>query len=147
MNDLYQLERFVRAQSSNWSGYETALKEMRNGMKVSHWIWYIFPQLRALGKSGTAQMYGITGLEEARAYVAHSVLGPRLREITQVVLDQQEMSARILMGSAIDCRKLQSCMTLFELADPEFAGYAGVLEKYYRGQRDSTTVDLLTRDE
>ena len=140
---MFDLSRFIHAQNQSWSGYQAALSEMRRGFKNSHWIWYIFPQLRQLGKSSTAVHYGIDGLEEAKAYAADPVLGPRLREITQVVLEQSEPSARILMGSGIDCKKLQSCMTLFEIADPEYSGYAGVLEKYYHGQRDRNTLNLL----
>ena len=142
---MFDLERFVTAQDKNPGGYQTALYEMRRGYKTSHWIWYIFPQLNALGKSPPAVYYGIVSLEEAAAYAAHPVLGPRLREIVRAVLDSDAETARILMGSEIDYRKLQSSMTLFEAADPSWNGYAGVLDKYYSGHRDPRTLSLISR--
>ena len=104
---MYNLERFVTAQNQTYDGYRTALSEMRRGYKTNHWIWYIFPQLNSLGKSPPAVYYGIASLEEAAAYAAHPVLGPRLREIVQAVLDSDAETARILMGSEIDYLKLQ----------------------------------------
>ena len=142
---MYNLERFVTAQNQTYDGYRTALSEMRRGYKTNHWIWYIFPQLNSLGKSPPAVYYGIASLEEAAAYAAHPVLGPRLREIVQAVLDSDAETARILMGSEIDYLKLQSSMTLFEAADPDWDGYARVLDKYYNGRRDRRTLAKLSR--
>lgn len=142
---MIDLSRFHTAQQNEWSGYNVALSQMRAGRKVSHWIWYIFPQLSALGKSVTAQYYGIDTLEDARAYAADPILGSRLVEITQAVLDQPETDGRVLMGSNIDYRKLCSCMTLFEQADPAHDVYGKVLEKYYQGRRDKRTLRLLDR--
>lgn len=142
---MIDLSRFYIAQQGNWYGYENALSEMRAGRKVSHWIWYIFPQLTALGKSDTAHYFGIDTLEDARIYAADPVLGAHLVEITQAVLDQPEADARFLMGSNIDYQKLRSCMTLFELADPAHDVYAKVLEKFYQGRRDQRTLNLLNQ--
>lgn len=140
---MYDLSRFLTAQASSWDGYETALSEIRRGHKQSHWIWYIFPQLKELGRSDTARCYGISGLEEARAYAAHPVLGQRLREISQAALDQPGNDAFRLMGSHTDYLKLCSCMTLFEAADPEHDVYGRVLERFFRGRRDRATLRLL----
>lgn len=140
---MFDLTRFHNAQGSSWSGYDTALSEIQQGRKASHWIWYIFPQLKGLGRSDTAVYYGLDGLEEARAYAADPLLRERLRRITRAVLEQQEPNPRILMGSGIDCKKLCSSMTLFELADPDCDLYARVLEKYYQGRRDRATLALL----
>lgn len=142
---MFDLQRFVTAQDKSCDGYQTALYEMRRGYKTNHWIWYIFPQLSCLGRSDYAIYYGISSLEEAVAYAAHPVLGPRLHEIVQAVLDSDTETARILMGSEIDYRKLQSCMTLFEKADPSWNGYGKVLEKYYNGRRDQRTLSLISR--
>lgn len=140
---MFDLSRFITAQDQPWDGYDTALSQIRRGHKSSHWIWYIFPQLEALGKSGTARYYGISGLEEAQAYAAHPVLGARLRQIAQAALDQPENDPGILMGSGIDRSKLRSCMTLFELADPGCDVYSRVLERFYQGRRCRLTLSLL----
>lgn len=140
---MFDLTRFHNAQNSPWSGYDAALSEIRGGRKTSHWIWYIFPQLKGQGRSDTAVYYGLDGLEEARAYIADPVLRERLHRITEAVLSQPEPNPRILMGSGIDCKKLCSCMTLFELAEPECALYAQVLEQYFQGRRDRGTLAML----
>ena len=133
------LERFVEAQSRD---YETALREIRGGRKRSHWMWYIFPQLRGLGFSSTAQFYGLRDLQEARDYMAHPLLGPRLIEISEALLALETDNPGAVMGYPDDL-KLCSCMTLFELAAPEQPAFAGVLEKYYAGRRDQRTLALL----
>lgn len=139
-SDPYNLQRFVAAQSGGV--YEQALAELRAGLKTSHWMWFIFPQLAGLGRSATAMRYAISGMDEARAYARHPVLGPRLREAGAAVLDAPAPTAADLLGG-IDATKLRSCMTLFELADPEEAVYGRVLDRYYAGERDHATLDLV----
>lgn len=140
---MFDLSRFHTAQDNTWSGYHAALAEIRAGRKTGHWIWYIFPQIKGLGKSDSAVYYSLESLEEAKAYAADPVLIARLREISQALLDQQAVGIRTLMGSGIDCRKLCSCMTLFEIADPDQEIYGKVLDTFYRGQRDDATRKLL----
>ena len=135
-----QLERFVEAQKIY--GYESALEEMRRGRKRGHWIWFIFPQMKGLGYSTNAQFYGISSLEEAKAYLEHPVLGPRLREITSAVLSHKGKDIVEIMDSGIDAMKLRSSMTLFDLASPDDI-FAEVLEAFYEGQRDAMTINLL----
>jgi len=133
------LDRFVKAQEGD---YARALGEIRSGRKRSHWMWYIFPQLRGLGFSSTAQYYGLRDLEEAVDYMAHPLLGPRLTEICEALLGLETNNASAVLGYPDDL-KLRSCMTLFELAAPEQPVFARVLEKYYAGRRDSRTLELL----
>lgn len=140
--DPFDLQRFVDAQDGV---YDTALAELRAGRKRTHWIWFVFPQLRGLGRSPMAHRYGISGLDEARAYLAHEVLGPRLRECTSQVARSGQASARALFGSPDDL-KVRSSMTLFSLAaeDPAIAAeFRAVLEKYYDGEPDPLTVQRL----
>ena len=137
----YDLDRFVKAQAYD---YDAALREIRSGRKRSHWMWYIFPQLQGLGFSSTAQYYGIRDLEEAKAYMAHPVLGPRLVEISEALLALDTGDASAVMGYPDDL-KLRSCMTLFELAAPEQPVFGRVLEKYYAGRRDGRTLELIKR--
>ncbi len=139
MAETYRLERFRRAQERD---YEDALREIRGGRKRSHWIWYIFPQLQDLGHSGTAQYYGLSGLEEARAYMADPVLAAHLLEISEALLALDSSDPGDVMGWPDDL-KLCSCMTLFELAAPEQTVFARVLEKFYSGRRDPLTLRLL----
>lgn len=137
------IERFVEAQDSEYCGYAQALQEMLAGAKHGHWIWYIFPQLRGLGHSGNANFYGIVDLREAKEYLKHPVLGTRLREITQVVLDHADDRLAIeLMGSDIDELKLKSSMTLFDKASPNDI-FSDVLDAYYDGERCSRTLIIL----
>ena len=133
------LERFrpMHAQS-----FDTALAEIRRGYKQSHWMWYIFPQLKGLGRSSTAQYYGLDGLEEARWFATDPVLGGNLRTITQALLDQPRRNAHAVFGGT-DAMKLRSCMTLFELADPDCALYAQVIVEFFGGSRDRKTLDML----
>ncbi|MBQ3701225.1 MAG: DUF1810 domain-containing protein [Oscillospiraceae bacterium] len=137
----YDLDRFVKAQAYD---YDAALREIRSGRKRSHWMWYIFPQLQGLGFSSTAQYYGIRDLEEAKAYMAHPVLGPRLTEISEALLGLDTCDPSAVMGYPDDL-KLRSCMTLFEQAAPEQPVFGRVLEKYYAGRRDGRTLELLKR--
>ena len=132
------MERFLSASNMD---YPTALREIQNGRKESHWIWYIFPQLTILGKSDTATRYGLSGVDEARAFYDHPVLGARLREITQALLLQPKRNPYDVMDSAVDAKKLRSCMTLFEIAAPECPLFARVLEEFYNGVRDYRTLD------
>lgn len=134
-----KLERFRPMHAMR---FETALAEVRAGYKVSHWMWYIFPQLKGLGRSSTAQYYGLEGLEEARQFAADLVLGKNLRTITQALLDQPKRSAHAVFGGT-DAMKLRSSMTLFELADPDCGLYARVLEEFFGGSRDMKTLDMI----
>lgn len=139
MKDMDELERFRRAQAQS---FDAALAEIRRGRKTSHWMWYIFPQLRGLGRSSTAQYYGLDGLTEARAFAADPVLIGNLRRITQALLDQPSRNAQAVFGHT-DAMKLRSCMTLFELTDPECHLYARVLVEFFRGSRDGRTIEMM----
>lgn len=132
------LERFVEVQSWN---YEVAVAELRAGKKRSHWMWYIFPQMRGLGSSSMAEMYGIAGLEEARRYLEHEVLGMRLREVCEAILGLSTDDAHEVFGD-IDSLKLKSSMTLFDLVCPDDI-FVRVIDKYYEGERDNKTLKLL----
>ena len=122
--------------------FDTALAEIRDGRKESHWMWYIFPQLRGLGYSHAAQYYGLTGLDEARRFSADPLLGENLRTITRALLEQPVRNAFSIFGDT-DAMKLRSCMTLFELADPDCGLYTKVLEEFFGGNRDQKTMELL----
>lgn len=140
---MRELERYIQAQDSTYSGYKQAFDEMKNGGKCSHWIWYIFPQITGLGRSGMAQRYAITDIEEAKAYLNHPVLGDRLREITNVVLSySKDETPMAFMGSSIDALKLKSSMTLFDIISPNDI-FGKVLDKFYGGERDSKTTDII----
>lgn len=132
----FDLARFVHAQAPV---YEAVVQELAAGRKTTHWMWFIFPQLRSLGRSGTAKHFGIEDVAEARAYWRHPELGPRLRACTQRVLAVEDKSAHDIFGSPDDL-KLRSCMTLFEAVAPEEPAFAQVLERYYQGQRDPATL-------
>ncbi len=128
------LERFIQAQNF---AYETALAEIHNGCKCSHWIWYIFPQLRGLGFSANANFYGITDAEEAKAYLAHPVLGPRLREITSALLNHKDKSAAEIL--AMDAIKVRSCMTLFDIVSPNDI-FSQVLKQFFGDTKCDFTI-------
>ena len=138
----HSLKRFHDAQKDKYAGYEVALQEMKSGCKVSHWIWYIFPQLKGLGMSDMADYYGIDGLQEAQEYMADPVLRKRLIEISTVLLNIVGKSAPEILGY-IDAIKLRSSMTLFAEAAPEEPIFDEVLKKYYHGEKDEKTLDLL----
>ncbi len=141
MQDRHRLQRFVDAQDDDGT-YESVLRELRDGRKRSHWMWFIFPQIAGLGQSPTSRRYAISSLEEARAYVEHPVLGPRLEECTRALLQRTGASARDIFGG-IDALKLRSSMTLFHRADPDNALYSEVLDRYFGGEPDSATDRLL----
>lgn len=141
MQDSHRLQRFVDAQDDDGT-YESALRELRDGRKRSHWMWFIFPQLAGLGQSPASRRYAISSLEEARAYVEHPVLGPRLEECARALLQRTGGSARDIFGG-IDAMKLRSSMTLFHRADPDNALYGEVLDRYFGGELDSATDRLL----
>ena len=137
--EQYDLKRFLLAQETD---YGRALSEIRNGHKMSHWMWYIFPQISNLGQSPMAKKYAIDGLAEARAYVGNDLLRKRLHEISEALLMLAQDDITAVMGYP-DNLKLQSCMTLFELAEPDCRIYSQVLDKYYQGERDRKTLKLL----
>ncbi|WP_406815574.1 DUF1810 domain-containing protein [Mycobacterium sp. M23085] len=137
--DPFDLNRFVTAQAPV---YGQVIGELRDGRKRSHWMWFVFPQLRGLGGSPTAVHYGIASLQEARAYLAHDLLGPRLRECTQLVNDIQGRSVTQIFGSPDDL-KLRSSMTLFALATDDHQDFVAVLDKYYDGEQDPLTLARL----
>jgi uncharacterized protein (DUF1810 family) len=136
---LFDLERFVRAQQNVFEG---ALKELRDGRKVGHWMWFIFPQMRGLGKTEMSLQYGISSLEEAEAYLSHRILGKRLRLCTQTVNDTDNKSALQIFGE-IDSLKFRSCMTLFAKADDDPGVFQAALSKYYKGVLDVRTLQLI----
>ena len=137
MSDPFDLERFVRAQDGGV--YDAALRELRAGAKRGHWMWFVFPQVAGLGRSSTAQHYALAGLVEARAYLAHPVLGPRLVECAQALLELSGRDPVRVLGS-VDALKLRSSMTLFEAAAPDERVFGEVLERYYDGERDEATL-------
>lgn len=135
----FDLERFVNAQAS---AYDGALAELRRGRKAGHWIWFVFPQLLGLGRSAMSERYGIVSLDEARAYLEHPVLGPRLRECAAALLAQRGRSAVSILGD-IDSVKVRSSMTLFHLAAPDEPLFPEVLQAFYDGLVDPATDALL----
>ncbi|HET7120739.1 MAG TPA: DUF1810 domain-containing protein [Solirubrobacterales bacterium] len=139
--DPHRLQRFLSAQDEGGT-YERALAELRAGQKRSHWMWFVFPQLAGLGRSPMAQHYAIGSLAEARAYLEHPVLGARLRECCRVLLDLEDRSAEQILGG-IDAVKLRSSMTLFEHADPGEPLFPEILSRFYEGERDPATEEIL----
>ncbi|GAA1433416.1 DUF1810 domain-containing protein [Microlunatus lacustris] len=135
------LGRFVQAQDEGGT-YATALAELRRGRKVSHWMWFVFPQLAGLGRSSTARYFAIGSLAEAEAYLAHPVLGLRLLEASQVVAGLEGVTAQDVFGG-VDALKLRSSMTLFARAAPQEPVFAAVLERYFGGRADAATEALL----
>ena len=140
MSKQYDLERFVKIQERD---YEMALREIKNGRKQNHWIWYIFPQVKGLGMSYEANYYGIEDVEEAKLYLEHEVLGKRLLEITRVLYELEDTDPRRVMGSGIDALKLKSSMTLFDYVSGDEKIFSKVLNKYYGGQKDYKTIKIL----
>ena len=135
--DPYDLARFVEAQAPL---FQTVLAELRAGRKRSHWMWFVFPQLRGLGRSPMAHRFGIASLDEARAYLAHEILGPRLIECTETVNDLEGLSLHDIFGSPDDV-KFHSCMTLFSLVANERSGcFKRGLDRYCRGLADHRTL-------
>lgn len=140
--EKYNLSRFLQAQDADES-YETALAELRNGKKRTHWIWYIMPQLRGLGHSYNSRFYGISCLDEARAYLANPILNERLHEVIRAFLScaDKDLTPRKILG-AIDAAKVRSCCTLFDLISPHDV-FAQCLDTFYDGERDESTLKRL----
>jgi uncharacterized protein (DUF1810 family) len=137
-DDPYNLERFVLAQDPV---YRRVISELQAGTKMSHWMWFIFPQIRGLGRSPVAVEYAISGRDEARAYLQHAILGPRLKECTQLVLQVEGRSATEIFGSPDDM-KFRSCITLFnQVSDDDI--FAKTLQKYFADVPDQLTLDRL----
>jgi uncharacterized protein (DUF1810 family) len=138
-NDPFDLNRFVTAQAPV---YGQVVGELRDGRKRSHWMWFVFPQLRGLGGSSMAIRYAIASLDEARAYLDHGLLGPRLRECTGLVNQVQGRTIGEIFGSPDDL-KLRSSMTLFALATDDGGDFTALLDKYYAGEQDPLTLKQL----
>jgi uncharacterized protein (DUF1810 family) len=141
--DPFDLDRFVAAQDAGGS-YEHAVAELRNGRKTSHWMWYVFPQIAGLGQSPTSQFYAVSSIDEARAYLAHPVLGPRLRECAEILAGLSGRTAEQVFGG-IDAMKLRSAMTLFRHADRDEPVFGQVLDLYFGGVSDPATERLLSQ--
>ena len=137
---MADLERFVQAQDQG-DTYDRALAELRDGRKTSHWMWFVFPQIEGLGRSATAQRYALSSVEEARAYLDHPVLGPRLRECAAALTAHIGLTADEILGGT-DAMKLRSSMTLFSLAAPGEEVFGEVLDRYFGGEPDEATVRL-----
>lgn len=137
--DPYNLDRYIEAQRGL---FEQACSELRRGRKVGHWMWFVFPQIAGLGASAMSQRYAIQSLDEARAYLAHPVLGPRLREICGIVLGVQDRGVEEIFGYPDDM-KLRSSMTLFARAAADDGMFVEVLRKYFGGMEDDTTLRIL----
>ena len=138
--DPFDLNRFIDAQEGI---YAQALTEIRGGRKESHWMWFVFPQFDGLGFSAMAERYAIKSLDEARAYLAHPTLGPRLAECVEAALGVEGRSAREIFGTPDDL-KLRSCATLFAEVSPAGSGFERLLGKYFDGERDEKTLRLLS---
>jgi uncharacterized protein (DUF1810 family) len=141
MHDPYRLERFTQAQDAGGT-YQRAVAELRAGRKVSHWMWFVFPQVAGLGFSAMSQRYAISGLAEARAYLNHPVLGPRLTECARIVAGTAGRTAGDIVGS-VDAMKLRSSMTLFAAAAPEEPVFGEVLATYFGAVPDDATLARL----
>jgi uncharacterized protein (DUF1810 family) len=139
MADPHDLSRFVLAQQDV---YETAVRELRAGRKVSHWMWFVFPQIAGLGRSAVSQKYAINSLAEAEAYIAHPVLGPRLLECARILTQLTGKSAQQVFGG-VDAQKLKSSMTLFSRAAPDQPLFEDVLTRYFDGRQDPATLERL----
>jgi uncharacterized protein (DUF1810 family) len=141
MSDPFDLDRVVDAQDAGGT-FDQALAELRAGRKTSHWMWFVFPQVAGLGRSPTAQHFAISGLDEAAAYLAHPVLGPRLVESAQALLDQPARDPVAVLGP-IDAQKLRSSMTLFARAAPDEEVFDRVLDEFFAGDLDEATISRL----
>jgi uncharacterized protein (DUF1810 family) len=139
--DRFNLTRFVDAQAPVWPDVQA---ELARGRKQSHWMWFVFPQLAALGRSSMAQHYGLSGLAEAQAYLSHPVLGPRLEGCCTLLLQVQGRTAEQVFG-AVDTLKLRSCLTLFDAAAPGRAIFRQCLQQYFAGEADALTLSLLAQ--
>lgn len=135
------LQRFIVAQEES---YHRALCEVKASRKCSHWMWYIFPQLKGLGRSSTSSFYGIAGLKEAQDFLSHPILGNRLREISEALLKLDSNNAHDIFGSP-DNLKLRSCMTLFDVIEPNSV-FQEVLDKFFSGRKDNRTLSILNHN-
>lgn len=136
--DPFDIERFIKAQNAD-NTYQRALEEMQRGHKTSHWIWFIFPQLKGLGHSRYSQYYGLADADETRTFLANSCLNKRLREITCTLLTHKDKNIEQLMGSYVDALKLKSSMTLFDAISPNDI-FSEVLKTFYNGEKDHNTI-------
>ncbi|HEX8769063.1 MAG TPA: DUF1810 domain-containing protein [Jatrophihabitans sp.] len=136
-SDTDSLERFVRAQDADLT-FDRAVAELRRGRKTSHWMWFVFPQIAGLGQSAMSRRFAIGSLGQARSYLRHPVLGPRLIECASILIQLEGRSAEQIFG-AVDAQKLRSSMTLFARAAPDEAVFTGVLERYFDGAPDAAT--------
>jgi uncharacterized protein (DUF1810 family) len=141
MDDPHNLQRFVDAQQPVFAG---VIEELKRGRKRGHWMWFIFPQLKGLGMTAQSNFFGIASLQEAAAYLQHSVLGPRLKQCTQLVNAAEDRSAEDIFGQ-IDTMKFRSSMTLFAQATPDNQIFADALQKYFAGESDLLTIEYLRR--
>ena len=141
MDDDFHLQRFITAQDSAGT-YDAAVRELRVGRKRSHWMWFVFPQVAGLGRSETARRYAVSGMPEARAYLAHPALGPRLRECAGILAGLAATDATAVLG-AVDAQKLRSSMTLFARAEPHEPVFQDVLDRYFGGERDPATLERM----
>ena len=139
MSDTFDLHRFVEAQRPV---YDRALQELQAGRKTTHWIWFVFPQLRGLGHSDMAERFGVSGAAEAQGYLQHPVLGPRLVESVTALLQHRDQSALQILGHPDDL-KLRSCLTLFAAAAPDDAVFQEALAQFFGGEMDAKTLLLL----
>ncbi len=143
MEKEYDLDRFVRAQEPT---YQNALMEIQSGLKRTHWMWFIFPQLRVLGESRNSLYYGIENIEEAKQYLAHPILGARLREISEVLISLETKDPfRVMPG--IDGVKLCSSMTLFAQIEGDSSVFKRVIDKFYNGNKDAKTLRILNSEQ
>jgi len=142
MADPYNLQRFIEAQRDY---FEVALKEIHEGSKQSHWIWFIFPQLAGLGTSPTSRFYAIASLDEARAYLSHALLGPRLRQCLDALLQWAESRTAVRIFGSVDALKLHSSLTLFDRVEPS-GPFAGALAAFFDDEPDQRTLALLNRE-
>ena len=140
--DSFDLLRFVTAQDPVW---DTVCEELRAGRKQTHWMWFVFPQLASLGRSAMARHYGLSGLDEAKAYLAHPILGPRLRQACTLLLELPEGEAASAIMGSTDAMKLRSCLTLFALASPGDDIFEPCLRRYFAGEADRLTMRELDR--
>jgi uncharacterized protein (DUF1810 family) len=142
MDEPYELSRFVSAQEAGGT-YQQAVAELRRGRKVSHWMWFVFPQIAGLGQSQTSRWFAISCLDEARAYLAHPTLGPRLIECASIVAQTEDRSVEQIFGG-LDAQKLRSSATLFLRAAPSEAVFAQLLDRFFDGLPDPATDRLLS---
>ena len=139
MEDLFDLQRFVLAQSKD---YKSAVAELRAGSKIGHWMWYIFPQIAGLGYSSMSLRFAIRSLSEAEAYIAHPILGERLKQCTQILLDLHQSNADEIFGP-IDALKFRSSMTIFSKCTMRSALFQGALDYFFNGKPDVKTLKIL----